>query len=323
LEKAYAILLISIFTNLWGLLIKMVRKVNGAAQAFTIVELLIVIVVIGILAAVTIVAYNGVTSRAAIAGVQSDLESTAKIIENAKSTSSTSTYPVNQAAAQTAGMISSVTYTAAMNGYCATESANGAAYMVTSANAKVHTGLGCTSTNLVTNPSFESATVLTTGWTAAANAAISRTTAYSSNGTASMQVVRNATASNGYISTPLTTTPGRKYSISFDVRTVTGSPSLTATVKSGSATGASPADATTITISPTTSFTKYFVTWTADNAASYFVLDDGTISTTYVIDSVMAVDGDNTAIYTDPTLTGSTWTWTGTAYNSTSTGPAF
>jgi len=40
---------------------------------FTIVELLIVIVVIGILAAITIVAYNGITQKAIVASMQSDL----------------------------------------------------------------------------------------------------------------------------------------------------------------------------------------------------------------------------------------------------------
>lgn len=40
---------------------------------FTIVELLIVIVIIGILAAITIVAYNGIQNRASDTAVQSDL----------------------------------------------------------------------------------------------------------------------------------------------------------------------------------------------------------------------------------------------------------
>ncbi len=42
-------------------------------KGFTIVELLIVIVVIGILAAITIVAYNGIQNRAYDTSVQSDL----------------------------------------------------------------------------------------------------------------------------------------------------------------------------------------------------------------------------------------------------------
>jgi prepilin-type N-terminal cleavage/methylation domain-containing protein len=48
---------------------------------FTIVELLIVIVVIGILAAITIVAYNGVQSRAKQAKMQSDISNVQKLVE--------------------------------------------------------------------------------------------------------------------------------------------------------------------------------------------------------------------------------------------------
>jgi general secretion pathway protein G len=44
-------------------------------SAFTIVELLIVIVIIGILAAITIIAYNGIQGRASDASIQSDLRS--------------------------------------------------------------------------------------------------------------------------------------------------------------------------------------------------------------------------------------------------------
>ena len=44
-------------------------------SAFTIVELLVVIVVIGVLAAITVVSYNGITKRATLASLQSDLSS--------------------------------------------------------------------------------------------------------------------------------------------------------------------------------------------------------------------------------------------------------
>jgi len=50
-------------------------------QGFTIVELLIVVVVIAILAAITIVSYNGIQTRAKVSVVQNDLRNIAKQME--------------------------------------------------------------------------------------------------------------------------------------------------------------------------------------------------------------------------------------------------
>lgn len=62
----------------------MMGKTKKQQAGFTIVELLIVIVVIGILAAITVVAYNGVQNRAKAAKISADLSLLNKAIQAAR-----------------------------------------------------------------------------------------------------------------------------------------------------------------------------------------------------------------------------------------------
>jgi prepilin-type N-terminal cleavage/methylation domain-containing protein len=69
-----------------------------AQKGFTIVELLIVIVVIGILAAITIVAYNGVTARANTTSAQASAVTVTKKAEAYNADGPTGLYPLTLAA---------------------------------------------------------------------------------------------------------------------------------------------------------------------------------------------------------------------------------
>lgn len=74
----------------------MPKRQSTHTSGFTIVELLIVIVVIGILAAIVIVAYQGVTKRANDTTVRSDLANLAKKLEADKTMAGSDTYPVSE-----------------------------------------------------------------------------------------------------------------------------------------------------------------------------------------------------------------------------------
>lgn len=77
-------------------------KLNSAVRrGFTIVELLIVVVVIAILAAITIVSYNGITTRANASAAKSTAATWQKKIELYQA--EVGGYPANFAAMQTGG----------------------------------------------------------------------------------------------------------------------------------------------------------------------------------------------------------------------------
>jgi|GEM_PF-539161 len=144
-----------------------IKKQTSRLSGFTIVELLIVIVVIGILAAITIVAFNGVQNKAKVASLQSDTQNAVKSLELFKAESGTSQYPLTSTQANLkASANNSISYTGytASDGYCVqtanTSGGSTLSYYATNVT-QLKQGTCTPITNIVTNPSLETAT---TGW---------------------------------------------------------------------------------------------------------------------------------------------------------------
>ena len=98
---------------------------------FTIVELLIVIVVIAILAAITVVAYNGIQERAKNSAAQAAVSQGVKKLEAYKVQNNDS-YPTNPSdAGISVSSDSPYTYTGSGNYYCLTATQSGVSYFST------------------------------------------------------------------------------------------------------------------------------------------------------------------------------------------------
>jgi len=138
------------------------NKRDRATSAFTIVELLIVVVVIAILAALTLVTYRGIQDRARASSVTQGLSQAKKKLELYKVDHAA--YPLTGGLASAGVVDSDVTYqyTSTDGGsYCLTGVSGNAVYQVTAMSAPVNGGCnghswngGVSLTNLVTNGDF-------------------------------------------------------------------------------------------------------------------------------------------------------------------------
>jgi len=298
-------------------------------RGFTIVELLIVIVVIGILAAITIVAFNGVQNKAKAGAAQAAVSQANKKIltyaaENADQ------YPPSLTAAGVTniqGLEYSYNNSSSPRTYGVTAT-NGTwsfyisntATQPTSGGYPGHSAGGiATITNLIANPSVEINTSSITG--AAGGVVISRDTAQSFSGVASLRAVTDGTLSQSGTQhlTLSGTYPAGTYKATIYVKGVAGVQLYGVLRPSGSG----GADVTTSPITMTGGWQRFelpaiTVTSSTTTQFSLMVRTTGTTATTFWVDAAMLVEGSSVYVYKDGTS--DNWAWNGAAHNSTSTG---
>lgn len=315
-----------------------------SSVGFTIVELLIVIVVIGILAAITIVAYNGIQDRARASTLSSALSQAANKLA-VYQVDNPDLYPADKTALEALGIkdSASVTYqytrtTSTPNTYCITATTGTASYKISNANTTPQQG-GCAGhgiggaapiTNLAINPS--AATALTYWSTNTGNAVTARDAAESRTGSLTTGSVRTTFSVTGSASTQLwdgtttplvPTTPGESITISgWYKSSVTGRTISIAHRWRDGALGQ--VSQTVSSLIPTsTAWTRINFTAQApagtvyDHVSFYF---DGQVGDMWWLDDVMVTKSPSLYNYADGAS--ANWVWNGTVNNSTSTGPA-
>ena len=121
------------------------RTHSTSRHGFTIVELIIVIVVIGILAAITIVSYSVITNNARAQAVSTDLQSVASQLTKSKADNgrypATSDFTSMITPANTSGKTTySYTYNESTGAYCLVATGYGASYYVTDTKSEPTSG---------------------------------------------------------------------------------------------------------------------------------------------------------------------------------------
>jgi prepilin-type N-terminal cleavage/methylation domain-containing protein len=304
-----------------------------STSGFTIVELLIVIVVIGILAAIVIVAYSGVQQRAREAAVRADLANSAK--KMAADNVLKGSYELTAAAVDGGNGLpasSGTTYQYHSTGstYCITGTNSTVSYTI-SDTAPTPTQGGCPGdgqggvapmTNYVLNPSFEDGTMNNGGNISASGGSRTIITSGAPYGSKFMRATFTDVTTLGW-GQHSANVPVGTYTASFYVRSDIGIKFLP--YLQGTATKSTISSSGMVTVPPNT----WVRAWTTINITAagtiqvggYFVKDTTTPTTSDYIDfdGFMLVSGSSQMNYADGNS--SSWIWNGPANNATSTGP--
>lgn len=305
-----------------------------AQSGFTIVELLIVIVIIGILAAITIVAYNGIQNRARVSTVSSALSQANKKL--ATYAVDGNGYPANLATIDI-NNTGDVAYQYSFNNsvspatYCVTATSGAISYKSSSTSPAPASG-GCAGhgvggvaaiTNRILNPSFEAGNANNGGNITASGGTRTFPGGGGLHGSQFMRATFASTTALGWGQYTDNLEPGT-YTGIFSVRS--NIPMSFQPYFEGSAAKTTVATSGTLALTPNTwrqLWTTVNVTATGTVKVGGYFVNTGTTPTIGVdyidFDSIMLVAGSSVPTYADGTSTN--WVWNGTANASTSTGP--
>jgi len=301
------------------------------APAFTIVELLIVIVVIAILATIGIVAYNGIQQRARASEASSALSQAKKKLELYKVDNGS--YPTSGNLASAGVSSTDVDYQYTSNGttYCITGTAGSVSYKVSDSTAP--TPGGCSGhgqggvaavTNLSTNPSAEANL---SGYSGPNGATLTQSNVRSKEGNSSI-LVNLPTAGSSYVgvnvslgySIPTNFKANTTYQFSTWVYVPNGTVNVFLSAQ-GNGVASSNCGSTVTAIKDAWARLACSFTTTASGSFALYVLNSGgsTAGMQFYVDSIMFTEGPSLYNYADGES--SNWTWNSTPNNSTSTGP--
>ena len=301
-------------------------------SGFTIVELLIVIVVIAILAAITIVAYNGIQNRAKQSAAQQAVSQANKKIL-AYAALNNDEYPPSLSAAgvtDETGLEYSYNNSSSPRTYGVTATNGNFSYYVsnvtstpTSGGYQGHSQNGNVAvTNFITNPSFETSM---NNWSLANGATAVRQTASVINGIGSngARVTAGNNTSDSGIGLVHAVQTGKTYTLSAYIRAITAG---TYSLSPQGGTGAGPAgnakDTRNLTANQVARFEITWTTTAAGNVNMYVLRTGGGVAAAHQfdVDGVMLTETPNVVTYADGNS--QNWVWNGTANLSTSTGPS-